>query len=48
VGGVLARAPGSRAPLPCARAAAARLARLTLAPRAAHRCLAIRATLTVT
>jgi hypothetical protein len=47
VAGLLALAPGKLAPLPIALAAAASLARLTLAARAAHRCLAIRATLTV-
>jgi hypothetical protein len=48
VAGELALAPGKLAPLPIALAAAASLARLTLATRAAHRCLALRATLTVT
>jgi hypothetical protein len=45
VAGLLALAPGKLAPLPIALAAAASLARLTLATRAARRCLAIRATL---
>jgi hypothetical protein len=45
--GQLAIAPGKLAPLPIALAAAASLARLTLATRAARRCLAIRATLAV-
>jgi hypothetical protein len=44
--GLLATAPGKLSPLPTALAAAASLARLTLATRAAHRCLAIRAALT--
>jgi hypothetical protein len=44
--GQLAIAPGTLAPLPVAAAAAASLARLGLATRAAHRCLAIRAALT--
>jgi hypothetical protein len=47
VAGQLALAPGKLAPLPITLAAAASLARLTLATRAAHRCLAIRATLSV-
>lgn len=41
----LARAPGTLDPLPVAAAAAASLTRLTLARRAARKCLAIRATL---
>jgi hypothetical protein len=43
--GQLAIAPSTLAPLPAAGAAAASLARLSLATRAARRCLAIRATL---
>jgi hypothetical protein len=43
--GQLAIAPWRLSPLPIALAAAASLARLTLATRAAHRCLAIRAAL---
>jgi hypothetical protein len=46
VAGLLALSPGKLAPLPIALAAAASLTRLTLAARAARRCLAIRATLT--
>jgi hypothetical protein len=46
VAGLAALAPGRLAPLPVALAAAASLTRLTLAARAARRCLAIRATLT--
>ena len=42
----LASAPGTLAPLPVAAATAASLTRLTLARRAARRCLATRATLT--
>jgi hypothetical protein len=42
----LASAPGTLAPLPVAAATAASLTRLTLARRAASKCLAIRATLT--
>ena len=42
----LASAPATLAPLPVVAAAAASLTRLALAPRAARRCLAIRATLT--
>jgi hypothetical protein len=42
----LATAPGKLSPVPAAAAAAAGLARLTLAGRAARRCLASRATLT--
>jgi hypothetical protein len=42
----LASAPGTLDPIPVAAAAAASLTRLTLARRAARRCLAIRATLT--
>jgi hypothetical protein len=42
----LARAPGTLDPLPVTAAAAASLTRLTLARRAARKCLAIRATLT--
>ena len=45
VAGLLALAPGKLAPLPIALAAAASLARLTLATRAARQCLATRATL---
>jgi small-conductance mechanosensitive channel len=41
----LTRAPGTLDPLPVAAAAAASLTRLTLARRAARKCLAIRATL---
>jgi len=41
----LAAAPGTLAPIPAAAAAAASLVRLVLARRAAHRCLAIRASL---
>jgi hypothetical protein len=48
VAGLLAVAPGTLAPLPIALAAAASLARLTLATRAARQCLATRATLTAT
>lgn len=44
--GQLATAPGTISPLLAAAAAAASLARLTLAGRAARRCLAIRASLT--
>jgi hypothetical protein len=44
--GQLATAPGKLSPLPIALAAAASLARLTLATRAAYRCLTIRAALT--
>jgi hypothetical protein len=44
--GQLAIAPGTLAPLPVAAAAAASLARLSLAARAARRCLTTRATLT--
>jgi hypothetical protein len=47
VAGQLALAPGKLAPLPIALAATTSLARLTFATRAAHRCLAVRATLTV-
>jgi hypothetical protein len=43
--GQLASAPGSLAPVPVALAAAASLTRLTFAPRAARRCLTVRATL---
>jgi hypothetical protein len=46
LGSQLASAPGTLAPLPVAAAAAASLTRLTLARRAASKCLAIRATLT--
>ena len=42
----LATTPGRLAPLPAAAATAASLTRLLLARRAAHRCLAIRASLT--
>ena len=42
----LASAPGTLAPLPVATATVASLTRLTLARRAASKCLAIRATLT--
>ena len=45
--GQLAIAPGKLSPLPIALAAAASLARLTLATRAAHQCLAIRSALAV-
>ena len=44
--GELIRAPGTLAPAPIAAAAAASLLRLTLARRAARRCLTIRAALT--
>jgi HAAS len=42
----LAAAPGRLSPLPAAAAAAASVARLLIAKRAAYRCLAIRASLT--
>jgi hypothetical protein len=42
----LASAPATLAPFPVAAAAAASVTRLTLARRAAGRCLAIRSTLT--
>jgi hypothetical protein len=45
--GQLAIAPGKLSALPIALAAAASLARLTLATRAAHRCLGIRSALAV-
>ena len=45
--GQLAIAAGKLSPLPIALAAAASLARLTLATRAAHRCLGIRSALAV-
>ena len=41
----LASAPGTLDPIPVAAATAASLTRLTLARRAARRCLAVRATL---